>query len=94
MNYKHILRVFTLAGQQLYMLSVISVCSPSCQAFIFEDEEQTRSLPPNPFSHLTEKELKEYKDMVERKRHGQEGTLLCLSGWLGLLFFCVFIVAT
>uniref|UniRef100_A0A4W6D6N1 Adducin 3 (gamma) b n=1 Tax=Lates calcarifer TaxID=8187 RepID=A0A4W6D6N1_LATCA len=38
------------------------------------DEEQTRSLPPNPFNDLTEKELDEYKNMVERKQQGQEGT--------------------
>lgn len=60
--------------------------SLSCQAFIFEDEEQTRSLPPNPFSQLTEKELEEYKNMIEQKQHSQEGTLLCLSGWFRLLF--------
>lgn len=50
--------------------------SPSFnQAFIIEDEEHTRSLPPNPFSDLTEKELEEYKDTVERKQQGQEGSL-------------------
>uniref|UniRef100_A0A8D3CLV0 Adducin 3 n=1 Tax=Scophthalmus maximus TaxID=52904 RepID=A0A8D3CLV0_SCOMX len=42
-------------------------------AFIIEDEEQTRSLPPNPFNDLTEKVLQEYKTMVERKQQGQEG---------------------
>uniref|UniRef100_A0A669CEG6 Adducin 3 (gamma) b n=1 Tax=Oreochromis niloticus TaxID=8128 RepID=A0A669CEG6_ORENI len=46
------------------------------RAFIIEDEEQTRSLPPNPFNDLTEKELEEYKSMVERKQQGQEGTVL------------------
>jgi len=47
--------------------------SPSNQAFIVEDEEQTRSLPPNPFNGLTERVLEEYKSLVERKQLGQEG---------------------
>uniref|UniRef100_A0A8C4I5T4 Adducin 3 (gamma) b n=1 Tax=Dicentrarchus labrax TaxID=13489 RepID=A0A8C4I5T4_DICLA len=42
-------------------------------AFIIEDEEHTRSLPPNPFNNLTEKELEEYKNTVERKQQGQDG---------------------
>uniref|UniRef100_A0A674CTY9 Adducin 3 (gamma) b n=1 Tax=Salmo trutta TaxID=8032 RepID=A0A674CTY9_SALTR len=41
-------------------------------AFIIEDEEQMRSLPPNPFSELTEKVLKEYKSVVERRQLGQD----------------------
>lgn len=45
------------------------------QAFIIEDEEHTRSLPPNPFDNLTEKELEEYKNTVEKKQQGQEGSL-------------------
>uniref|UniRef100_A0A4W6D7J1 Adducin 3 (gamma) b n=1 Tax=Lates calcarifer TaxID=8187 RepID=A0A4W6D7J1_LATCA len=52
----------------------VFLCSCVLQAFIIEDEEQTRSLPPNPFNDLTEKELDEYKNMVERKQQGQEGT--------------------
>lgn len=51
----------------------VFLCSPLYQAFIIEDEEQTRSLPPNPFNDLTEKVLQEYKTMVERKQQGQEG---------------------
>lgn len=62
----------------------VFLCSPLHQAFIIEDEEQTRSLPPNPFNEVTEKVLEEYKNMVERKQQGQEGTLLffihCLAG--------------
>uniref|UniRef100_A0A7N8XB71 Adducin 3 (gamma) b n=1 Tax=Mastacembelus armatus TaxID=205130 RepID=A0A7N8XB71_9TELE len=50
-------------------------------AFIIEDEEQTRSLPPNPFNELTEVELEEYKDMVQRKQQGQEGTN-CSSSYI------------
>uniref|UniRef100_A0A4W5PGJ0 Adducin 3 (gamma) b n=1 Tax=Hucho hucho TaxID=62062 RepID=A0A4W5PGJ0_9TELE len=46
------------------------------RAFIIEDEEQMRSLPPNPFSELTEKVLEEYKSVVERKQLGQDGTIL------------------
>lgn len=49
--------------------------SPFNQAFIIEDEAHTRSLPPNPFNNLTEKELEEYKNTVERKQQGQEGSL-------------------
>lgn len=44
------------------------------QAFIMEDEEHTLSLPPNPFNHLTEEVLKEYKSLVQQKRLGQDGT--------------------
>uniref|UniRef100_A0A3Q2YGB0 Adducin 3 (gamma) b n=1 Tax=Hippocampus comes TaxID=109280 RepID=A0A3Q2YGB0_HIPCM len=39
------------------------------------DEEHTRSLPPNPFNHLTEEVLEEYKSLVERKRLGQDDHL-------------------
>uniref|UniRef100_A0A8C5CVR3 Adducin 3 (gamma) b n=1 Tax=Gadus morhua TaxID=8049 RepID=A0A8C5CVR3_GADMO len=44
------------------------------RAFIVEDEELTRSLPPNPFSGLTERELMEYKNTVERRQQGHEDT--------------------
>ncbi|KAG7258923.1 hypothetical protein CRUP_001891 [Coryphaenoides rupestris] len=44
------------------------------RAFIVEDEELTRSLPPNPFSGLTERELQEYKNTVERRQQGHEDT--------------------
>lgn len=52
--------------------------SPPNQAFIIEDEEYTRSLPPNPFGNLTEKELEEYRNTVERKQQGQEGNTCIL----------------
>uniref|UniRef100_A0A8C7KI90 Adducin 3 (gamma) b n=1 Tax=Oncorhynchus kisutch TaxID=8019 RepID=A0A8C7KI90_ONCKI len=42
------------------------------RAFIIEDEEQMRSLPPNPFSELTEKVLEEYKSVVERRQFCQD----------------------
>uniref|UniRef100_A0A4W5QGQ7 Adducin 3 (gamma) b n=1 Tax=Hucho hucho TaxID=62062 RepID=A0A4W5QGQ7_9TELE len=46
------------------------------RAFIIEDEEQTRSLPPNPFSELTEKMLEEYKSVLEQRQLGQDGMIL------------------
>uniref|UniRef100_A0A3B5LRS9 Adducin 3 n=1 Tax=Xiphophorus couchianus TaxID=32473 RepID=A0A3B5LRS9_9TELE len=39
----------------------------------------TRTLPPNPFHDLTEKELEEYKSLVERKQQGQEGAFCSSS---------------
>uniref|UniRef100_A0A3B4UT84 Adducin 3 (gamma) b n=1 Tax=Seriola dumerili TaxID=41447 RepID=A0A3B4UT84_SERDU len=62
------------AGPKSLLLAGIVVDTIPGPAFIIEDEEQTRSLPPNPFNELTEKELEEYKSMVERKQQGQEGT--------------------
>ncbi|XP_025033059.1 gamma-adducin-like isoform X2 [Python bivittatus] len=38
----------------------------------FEEDEHTPPAPPNPFSHLTEKELEEYKQTIERKQQGTE----------------------
>lgn len=62
---------------------------PSCsfQAFIVEDEEQTRSLPPNPFNELSEKVLQEYKSLVERKQLGQDGNHPCPSVWSQVCFY-------
>ncbi|XP_056251728.1 adducin 3 (gamma) b [Seriola aureovittata] len=60
------------AGPKSLLLAGIVVDTIPGPAFIIEDEEQTRSLPPNPFNELTEKELEEYKSMVERKQQGQE----------------------
>uniref|UniRef100_A0A3Q4HNM0 Adducin 3 (gamma) b n=1 Tax=Neolamprologus brichardi TaxID=32507 RepID=A0A3Q4HNM0_NEOBR len=62
-------------GPKSQLLSGIVVDTIPGPAFIIEDEEQTRSLPPNPFNDLTEKVLEEYKSMVERKQQGQEGTV-------------------
>ncbi|XP_040905974.1 adducin 3 (gamma) b isoform X2 [Toxotes jaculatrix] len=59
-------------GPKSQLLAGIVVDTIPGPAFIIEDEEQTRSLPPNPFNDLTEKELEEYKSMVERKQQGQE----------------------
>ncbi|KAG7512601.1 hypothetical protein JOB18_034107 [Solea senegalensis] len=60
------------AGPKSQLLAGIVVDTIPGPAFIIEDEEQTRSLPPNPFNELTEKVLEEYKSLVERKQHGQE----------------------
>lgn len=60
------------AGPKSQLLAGIVVDTIPGPAFIIEDEEQTRSLPPNPFNDLTEKVLEEYKSMVERKQQGQE----------------------
>ncbi|XP_061600722.1 adducin 3 (gamma) b [Cololabis saira] len=60
------------AGPKSQLLAGIVVDTIPGPAFIYEDEEQTRSLPPNPFSHLTEKALEEYKNMVEQRKQGQE----------------------
>ncbi|KAG7219605.1 hypothetical protein INR49_018982 [Caranx melampygus] len=59
-------------GPKSQLLAGIVVDTIPGPAFIIEDEEHTRSLPPNPFNELTEKELEEYKNMVERKQQAQE----------------------
>lgn len=59
-------------GPKSQLLAGIVVDTIPGPAFIIEDEEHTRSLPPNPFNELTEKELEEYKNMVERKQQVQE----------------------
>ncbi|XP_013857498.1 gamma-adducin isoform X2 [Austrofundulus limnaeus] len=60
------------AGPKSQLLAGIVVDTIPGPAFIYEDEEQTRSLPPNPFNELTEKVLEEYKSIIERKKQGQE----------------------
>ncbi|XP_008427566.1 gamma-adducin-like [Poecilia reticulata] len=59
-------------GPKSQLLAGIVVDTKPGPAFIIEDEELTRTLPPNPFNDLTEKELEEYKSLVERKQQGQE----------------------
>lgn len=63
----------TLPMTALHAAHTSPLFSPPNQAFINEDEEYTRSLPPNPFGNLTEKELEEYRNTVERKQQGHEG---------------------
>ncbi|XP_046885574.1 adducin 3 (gamma) b [Hypomesus transpacificus] len=60
------------AGPKSQLLAGIVVDTKPGPAFIIEDEEQTRSLPPNPFSGLTQKELEEYKHTVESRQQGQD----------------------
>lgn len=60
------------AGPKSQLLAGIVVDTIPGPAFIIEDEEQTRSLPPNPFNEFTEKVLEEYKNMVEKKQQGQD----------------------
>uniref|UniRef100_A0A8C7XUA0 Adducin 3 (gamma) b n=1 Tax=Oryzias sinensis TaxID=183150 RepID=A0A8C7XUA0_9TELE len=60
------------AGPKSQLLAGIVVDTIPGPAFIVEDEEQTRSLPPNPFNELSEKVLQEYKSLVERKQLGQD----------------------
>lgn len=54
----------------------------------FEDDEHAPPVPPNPFSHLTEKELEEYKKTIERKQQGLEGQwcMFCFVLCRGLHF--------
>ncbi|MED6260545.1 hypothetical protein ATANTOWER_022195 [Ataeniobius toweri] len=59
-------------GPKSQLLAGIVVDTKPGPAFIIEDEELTRSLPPNPFNDLTEKVLEEYKSLVEGKQQGQE----------------------
>ncbi|XP_075894358.1 adducin 3 (gamma) b [Nelusetta ayraudi] len=59
-------------GPKSQLLSGIVVDTIPGPAFIHEDEEYTRSLPPNPFGNLTEREMDEYKNTVERKQQGHE----------------------
>lgn len=61
------------------LMSFFLLLFPLRQAFITEDEELTRSLPPNPFNELTDRVLEEYKTLVERKQKGQEGVQSCSS---------------
>uniref|UniRef100_A0A673Z859 Adducin 3 (gamma) b n=1 Tax=Salmo trutta TaxID=8032 RepID=A0A673Z859_SALTR len=60
------------SGPKSHLLAGIVVDTIPGPAFIIEDEEQTRSLPPNPFSELTEKMLEEYKSVLEQRQLGQD----------------------
>ncbi|XP_061645238.1 adducin 3 (gamma) b isoform X1 [Phyllopteryx taeniolatus] len=60
------------SGPKSHLLAGIVVDTIPGPAFITEDEGLTRSLPPNPFNHLTEEVLEEYKSLVERKQLGQD----------------------
>ncbi|XP_056623579.1 adducin 3 (gamma) b [Triplophysa dalaica] len=59
------------AGPKSQLLADIVIDKPSGPAFIYEDEEQTTSLPPNPFDQ-SETELQEYTQTVEYKCNQSE----------------------
>lgn len=59
------------AGPQSQLLAGIVVDKPP-STMQFEDDDQAPPAPPNPFSHLTERELEEYKKTIERKQQGLE----------------------
>ncbi|XP_067995509.1 gamma-adducin isoform X2 [Melanerpes formicivorus] len=60
------------AGPQSQLLAGIVVDKKPSPPMQFEDDEHAPPAPPNPFSHLTEKELEEYKRTIERKQQGLE----------------------
>ncbi|NXP31896.1 ADDG protein, partial [Leiothrix lutea] len=59
------------AGPQSQLLAGIVVDKKPSSVMQFDDEHAPPA-PPNPFSHLTEKELEEYKKTIERKQQGLE----------------------
>uniref|UniRef100_A0A8I5NRW5 Adducin 3 n=2 Tax=Cercopithecinae TaxID=9528 RepID=A0A8I5NRW5_PAPAN len=59
------------AGPQSQLLAGIVVDKPP-PTMQFEDDDHGPPAPPNPFSHLTEGELEEYKKTIERKQQGLE----------------------
>ncbi|XP_006831391.1 PREDICTED: gamma-adducin isoform X1 [Chrysochloris asiatica] len=59
------------AGPQSQLLAGIVVDKPP-STMQFEDDDHASPAPPNPFSHLTEGELEEYKKTIERKQQGLE----------------------
>ncbi|NXP46543.1 ADDG protein, partial [Heliornis fulica] len=60
------------AGPQSQLLAGIVVDKKPSTPMQFEEDEHAPPAPPNPFSHLTEKELEEYKKTIERKQQGLE----------------------
>uniref|UniRef100_A0A8D0GJU0 Adducin 3 n=1 Tax=Sphenodon punctatus TaxID=8508 RepID=A0A8D0GJU0_SPHPU len=60
------------AGPQSQLLAGIVVDKKPGPPVQFEEDEHAPPPPPNPFSHLTEKELEEYKKTIERKQLGME----------------------
>ncbi|XP_060097678.1 gamma-adducin isoform X1 [Heteronotia binoei] len=58
------------AGPQSQLLAGIVVDKKPSTPTQFEEDEHAPPAPPNPFSHLTEKELEEYKRTIERKQQG------------------------
>ncbi|XP_064418925.1 gamma-adducin isoform X1 [Latimeria chalumnae] len=60
------------AGPQSQLLAGIVVDKKPSPPMQIEDEELAAPLPPNPFSHLNEKVLEEYRKEVERRQQGIE----------------------
>lgn len=60
------------SGPKSQLLADIVVDTIPGPAFIYEDEEKVRCLPPNPFNEVTQKVLEEYKSLVEKKQLGQD----------------------
>ncbi|NXA36306.1 ADDG protein, partial [Eudromia elegans] len=60
------------AGPQSQLLAGIVVDKKPSPPMQFEEDEHAPPAPPNPFSHLTERELEEYKKTIERKQLGLE----------------------
>ncbi|MBN3297234.1 ADDG protein, partial [Amia calva] len=60
------------AGPQSQLLAGIVVDKKPGPPFVIPDDELMGPLPPNPFSQLTERELEEYKNAVQRRQQGFE----------------------
>ncbi|XP_053162735.1 gamma-adducin isoform X1 [Hemicordylus capensis] len=58
------------AGPQSQVLAGIVVDKKPSAPMQFEEDEHAPPAPPNPFSHLTEKELEEYKRTIELRQQG------------------------
>ncbi|KAL7405021.1 hypothetical protein ABVT39_022514 [Epinephelus coioides] len=63
----------TSSGPRSQHLAGIPIDEPR-RPYVPTEEEQMAPLPPNPFSELSEKELKEYCKNVERRQLGLSGT--------------------
>ncbi|XP_072546280.1 adducin 3 (gamma) b isoform X2 [Salminus brasiliensis] len=59
------------AGPKSQLLANIVIDTPPGPAFIYDDEEEVASLPPNPFSQ-SETELQEYTQTIENKLNQSE----------------------
>ncbi|XP_066528017.1 adducin 3 (gamma) b isoform X2 [Hoplias malabaricus] len=59
------------SGPKSQLLANIVIDTPPGPAFIYEDEEEAASLPPNPFSQ-SETELQEYAQIIESKLNQSE----------------------
>ncbi|XP_017564315.2 adducin 3 (gamma) b, partial [Pygocentrus nattereri] len=59
------------AGPKSQLLANIVIDTPPGPAFIYEDEEETAALPPNPFSQ-SDTELEEYTQSIENKLNQSE----------------------